>query len=106
MPTSLKTVARLVVLLAATASSLHAQAPSAGSVRAVDAIFESWTGRDTPGCAVGVSRDGAVILSRAYGMANLEYDVPNSPSTIFEAGSVSKQFTAASVALLATEGKL
>ena len=105
MPTTLKN-ARLLPLLTAIALfavPLHAQTPD--SV-AVDAVFASWTGRNTPGCAVGVSRNGVVTLTRAYGMANLEYDVPNTPATIFEAGSVSKQFTAASVALLATEGKL
>ena len=49
---------------------------------------------------------GAPVLTRAYGMADLEHDVPNTPDTIFEAGSVSKQFTAAAVALLARDGKL
>jgi CubicO group peptidase (beta-lactamase class C family) len=71
----------------------------------VDAIFSHLT-RETPGCAVGVSVAGAPLLSRAYGMADLEHDVPNTPDTIFEAGSVSKQFTAAAVLLLARDGKL
>jgi CubicO group peptidase (beta-lactamase class C family) len=76
------------------------------SAAAVDRVFAQWTNTTSPGCAVGVSRDGRVILTRAYGMANLEYDVRNTPTTIFEAGSVSKQFTAAAVALLAIDGKL
>src|SRR6185295_13369699 len=46
------------------------------------------------------------VLSKAYGMADLEHDVKNDPETIFEAGSVSKQFTAAAVLLLARDGKL
>jgi CubicO group peptidase (beta-lactamase class C family) len=71
----------------------------------VDAIFSRFT-RETPGCAVGVSVGGTTVLSRAYGMADLEHDVPNAPDTIFEAGSVSKQFTAAAVLLLARDGKL
>jgi CubicO group peptidase (beta-lactamase class C family) len=71
----------------------------------VDQLFARWTG-DTPGCAVGVSKDGIPVLAKAYGMADLEHDVPNRADTIFEAGSVSKQFTAAAVVLLARDGKL
>lgn len=80
--------------------------PPADSVAALDRIFATWNTRQTPGCAVGVARNGQTILERAYGMANLEYDVPNTPATIFEAGSVSKQFTATAVVLLAQQGKL
>ena len=58
------------------------------SAAAVDRIFANWNSRQTPGCAVGVARNGRTILERAYGMANLEYDVANTPATIFEAGSV------------------
>jgi CubicO group peptidase (beta-lactamase class C family) len=72
---------------------------------AVDAIFAKWTA-STPGCAVGVGVGGAQVLSRAYGEADLEHDVANTPDTLFEAGSVSKQFTAAAVLLLARDGKL
>src|SRR6476469_9961968 len=71
----------------------------------VDAIFKAWT-RETPGCAVGVASGGAPVVATAYGMADLEHDVPIAPDTIFEAGSVSKQFTAASILLLARAGKL
>ena len=92
------------LLLTGLASLAHAQSTT-DSVAAVDAIFATWSA-SSPGCAVGVSRAGKTIVSRAYGMANLEYDVPNTPATIFEAGSVSKQFTAAAVALLAIDGKL
>src|SRR5689334_21945339 len=60
---------------------------------AVDAIFSRWSPA-TPGCAVGVSTNGAPALAKGYGMADLEHDVPIAPETIFEAGSVSKQFTA------------
>jgi CubicO group peptidase (beta-lactamase class C family) len=71
----------------------------------VDAIFSRWTS-STPGCAVGVASGGRSVLERAYGLADLEHDVRNRPDTIFEAGSVAKQFTAAVVLLLAQEGKL
>ena len=72
---------------------------------AVDAQFSAW-GTETPGCAVGVAEQGRIVLEKAYGMADLEHGVPNRPDTIFEAGSVSKQFTAAAVLLLARDGKL
>jgi CubicO group peptidase (beta-lactamase class C family) len=55
---------------------------------------------------VAAAKDGKTLLSRAYGLADLEHGVPNTPSTVFEAGSASKQFTAAAILLLAEEGKL
>ena len=61
---------------------------------------------DTPGCAVGVSVAGNEVLHAAYGMADLEHHVALAPESVFEAGSVSKQFTAAAVLLLAEQGKL
>jgi len=72
----------------------------------VDAVFARWDSTATPGCAVGISDHDRIVLERAYGMADLEHDAANRPDTIFEAGSVSKQFTAAAVLLLAQEGKL
>jgi len=82
------------------------QAPAAvSSDAAVDRQFEAFSS-DTPGCAVGVSVDGATVLRRGYGMADLERGVPITPDTVFEAGSVSKQFTAAAVLLLEADGLL
>ncbi len=72
----------------------------------IDAIFAPYARKDAPGCAVGVAKDGKIVFERAYGMANLEYDIPLTPDSIFEAGSVSKQFTAAAVLTLAADGKL
>ena len=71
----------------------------------VDAVFAKWTA-STPGCAVGVATNGTPVLAKGFGMADLEHDVRISPDTIFEGGSVSKQFTAAAVMLLARDGKL
>jgi CubicO group peptidase (beta-lactamase class C family) len=56
--------------------------------------------------SVLVARDGQVIYSKGYGSANLEWDVPNTPGTKFRLGSVTKQFTAASILLLEERGKL
>jgi len=56
--------------------------------------------------SVLVARGGQVILSKGYGSANLEWNIPNSPTTKFRLGSITKQFTAASVLLLEERGKL
>ena len=85
--------------------ALHTQETTLVDETKVDAAFSSWT-TSTPGCALGVSVNGKSVLHKAYGMADLEHDVRNTPDTIFEAGSVSKQFTAAAILLLASEGKL
>jgi CubicO group peptidase (beta-lactamase class C family) len=102
-------VRRPAVTLALAVLAWHgparAQAPVRTPEAQVDAIFGRWTSA-TPGCAAGISVDDRIVLERAYGTADLEHDVPNRPDTIFEAGSVSKQFTAAAVLLLAREGKL
>src|SRR6202050_1161531 len=71
----------------------------------VDRLFSSFN-THTPGCAVGVAQNGSVILEAGYGMAGLEANVPISSDTIFESGSVAKQFTAAAVMLLAQQGKI
>jgi CubicO group peptidase (beta-lactamase class C family) len=82
-----------------------AQPPTSVDPAAVDGVFAQW-GDATPGCAVGVGVGGTPVLARAYGMADLEHGVPLTPDSVFEAGSVSKQFTAAAVLLLARDGKL
>jgi len=73
---------------------------------AVDAVFASWNQPGSPGCALGVAQDGGLVYSRGYGYANLDYDIPITPQTVFDVGSVTKQFTAASLSMLALEGKL
>lgn len=102
---TLSIAAWLALGLAPLSSAQSAVAPAPPSEKAVDAVFEKWT-TATPGCAVGVAVGGKPVLAKAYGMADLEHDVRNTPDTIFEAGSVSKQFTAMAILLLAQEGKL
>ena len=72
----------------------------------VDAFLSQWDKPDMPGGSVGVVKDGKLVYKRGFGMANLDYDVPNTPTTLFNMASVSKAFTATSVALLARQGKL
>jgi CubicO group peptidase (beta-lactamase class C family) len=59
-----------------------------------------------PGCAAAVSLNGETVFEKAFGLAEMEHNVPNTPQTIFESGSVAKQFTAAAIVLLQQEGKL
>jgi CubicO group peptidase (beta-lactamase class C family) len=72
----------------------------------IDKLFSQWNNPNTPGCAIGVVRNNSLIYAKGYGMANLEYGIPISPETIFHMASVSKQFTAYSIVLLARQGKL
>jgi CubicO group peptidase (beta-lactamase class C family) len=72
----------------------------------VDKLFEKWDKPDSPGCALGIIKDGRLIYKRGYGMANLEHNIPLSPQSVFEIQSISKQFTAMSILLLAKHGKL
>ena len=73
---------------------------------AVDRLFDPWNRADSPGCAVAVIHHGHVAHRNGYGMANLEYGIPVTPGSVFHVASVSKQFTAFSVALLANERRL
>jgi CubicO group peptidase (beta-lactamase class C family) len=72
----------------------------------VDQIFAVYDKASSPGCALGVIRDGAFIYRKGYGAASLELGVPLSSQSVFYMGSVSKQFTAASVVLAAEQGFL
>jgi CubicO group peptidase (beta-lactamase class C family) len=98
-------IAAIVVLIQPTVPAQQGAAMVPAPSAAVDDIFSKWTS-STPGCAVGVAVGGKPVLLKAYGMADLERDVRNTPDTIFEAGSVSKQFTAMAVQLLVNDGKL
>jgi CubicO group peptidase (beta-lactamase class C family) len=72
----------------------------------VDQVFAAFNEPDSPGCALGVVRDGNFIYKRGYGEGSLELGVPLTPESVFYMGSVSKQFTAASVVLAAEQGYL
>ncbi len=72
----------------------------------VDQVFAEWDKPDSPGAALSVIKDSEIIYKRGYGMANLEYDIPIAPTTIFDIASVSKQFAGFAIATLLHEGKL
>ena len=72
----------------------------------VDSVFAMYTRPLSPGCALGVVHDGQLVYARGYGMADLEHNVPITPSSIFHVASISKQFTAFSILLLQRDGLL
>jgi CubicO group peptidase (beta-lactamase class C family) len=72
----------------------------------VDQLFKEWDKPASPGCALAIMRDGHILYERGYGMADLDHDVKITPATVFHVASMSKQFTAASVLMLAQEGRL
>jgi CubicO group peptidase (beta-lactamase class C family) len=95
----------LAIALATAPAS--AQSTSADSVsRWVDSIFAPYAEPSSPGCAVGVIEKGTLALAKGYGMADLEHGAPIGPDTRFYIASISKQFTAMSIILLAQDGRL
>jgi CubicO group peptidase (beta-lactamase class C family) len=100
-------VAVAVVLVTAAPSPAQdsSTAPRAGFAR-MEQVIQSHVSAGTFMGTVLVARDGNIVLDKAYGMANLELDVPNTPDTKFRLGSVTKQFTAAAILLLEERGKL
>src|SRR5829696_2463366 len=95
----------LLLSFAAAALLVGTPAYAQDKTSEVDKIF-GWATPATPGCAVAVSQHGKLVVNRAYGSADLERDVPLSPSSIFDIGSVRKQFVAAAVLLLVEDGRL
>jgi CubicO group peptidase (beta-lactamase class C family) len=102
-----------VLVQIAACGSIHAAALAAeadSSTNSLAARVDSLLGPQIkpggPGCSVAVVKDGTILFERGYGLANLDWDIPNTPATVFNLASLSKQFTAACVVLLAEQGKL
>jgi CubicO group peptidase (beta-lactamase class C family) len=72
----------------------------------VDSVFQEWNHADKPGCALVILKNHKIIYQKGYGMADLEHGIGITPNTVFYAGSISKQFVAASILLLAEQKKL
>ncbi|HEY0558533.1 MAG TPA: serine hydrolase domain-containing protein [Thermoanaerobaculia bacterium] len=99
--------ASLLVSAAAVVAGPPTPADSQALGRDVDAVFAEYAKPGSPGCSLAVVRDGAIVYEKGYGFASLENGVPLDPKqTVFDIGSTSKQFTAASVLLLAHDAKL
>jgi CubicO group peptidase (beta-lactamase class C family) len=95
---------RALLLTILIAGAVAAQ-PTESKQAQADRVFVAFN-THTPGCAVGVAQRGVVVLKSGYGMADLERNVPITADTVFESGSVAKQFTAAALVLLAQQGKI
>jgi CubicO group peptidase (beta-lactamase class C family) len=93
-------------LVVGTCSAPRASRAQDKASAAVDEVFADFTKAGSPGCAAAVYRNGRIIYARGYGLANIEEDVPIMPQSVFDIGSTSKQFTAASILLLEKQGKL
>src|SRR5215471_6027506 len=98
-----KSVAHSVLICAGFAFPLIAQIDPGEKI---DAVFQSWNKPGTPGAAIAVIEHGKLAYQKGYGSANLEYNIPIVPDTIFHVASVSKQFTAMAIVLLERDGKL
>ena len=92
-----------IVMAIAAGGVVTAQPPWSARI---DDVFGKWSGRTSPGCAVGIYRDGQILFERGYGIADLEHDVPIAADTVFYVGSLSKQFTAFAAALAIKDGRL
>ena len=95
----------MIRILPAPALAIILSAAPAGG-QSIDSIFATYDNRQSPGCAVSAVDGDRTLVLKGFGMASLEHDLPITPQSAFYAASVSKQFTAFSVALLAQQGKL
>lgn len=94
------------ILLSFTIGSTYAQSLPDSIIKKIDSLFTKWNNASSPGCTIGIVQNDALVYTKGYGMANLEYSIPNEPATLYHMASISKQFTAWSILLLAKQGKL
>lgn len=99
-----KIIAFLAVVL--TAGQSYSQVLPDSIRQKIDQLFSRWDSKYSPGCTIGIIQGDSLIYSKGYGMANLEYSIPNGPETIYHMASVSKEFTGYAIVLLARQGRL
>jgi len=87
-------------------TKLFSQSLPDSTIKKIDSLYAKWNTPNSPGCTIGIVMNDQLVYAKGYGMANLEYGIPNKPETIFHMASISKQFTAWSIVLLARQGKL
>ena len=85
---------------------LGCHSTDSGNWSEVDAVFQAYDRSDSPGCILGIIRDGDLVYTRGYGMADIEQKRPITVDTVFRIASSSKQFTAACIQLLHVRGKI
>jgi CubicO group peptidase (beta-lactamase class C family) len=106
MAAALSVPAGRVIAQAVATPAQKPTAPTENPSAQVDRLFQSMDTTVSPGCAVAAMKDGKILYERGYGMADLDHNVPITPTTVFHIASMSKQFTAAAIVILAQEGKL
>ena len=92
--------------LAGPASSQRSGSARSTPNAQADQVFAQWNKPDSPGCALAVKKAGKIVHRRGYGMADLDHNIAITPSTVFHAASLAKQFTAMSIMLLVNQGQL
>lgn len=107
MSTATRSAVHCVLLALTSLATVPAVAATADARAArTDKIFAQWNKPDSPGCVCGVMQKGRTLYVKGFGSADLEHQVPLAPDSVFYIASTSKQFTAASIALLSLDGKL
>ena len=99
-------VLSILTLIVIFSINLFSQNLPDSTIKKIDNLFKTWDNNYSPGCIIGIIRNDSLIYSKGYGMANLEFGAPITTETVFHMASVSKQFTAYSIILLANRGKL
>ena len=95
----------LLLLVGLAAGTAAAQSPPPERAR-LDSVFAAFQGTSRAGCAVGIVKDGQLVEARGYGMAELSQQLAITPGSVFHVASVSKEFTAMSLVLLAQSGRI
>lgn len=103
--TNSSTRAVALIILASAPAVAQSTIPAAAA-RRIDSVFAQYDSRTSPGCATSVVRDGQIVFEKGYGMSDFQHNVPITPASIFHVASISKQFAAMSIVLLANDGKL
>lgn len=101
-----KQIFSLLVFSAIMTANVFAQNLPDSLAKQIDKLFEKWNISNSPGCAVGIIRNDTLIYAKGYGLANLEHVIHNTPETLFNTGSISKQITGYCILLLTRHGKL
>lgn len=96
----------ITVLICSTSNGQSASKLSKNDLKKIDNLFKDFDKKDSPGYAIGISKGTEILYAKGYGSANLDYSIPISTHSSFDIASVSKQFTAACIALLILEDKL
>lgn len=101
-----KSILLMLTILVTLFVNVQAQSLPAGFSEKIDRLFATYNKPGSPGCVIGIVRNDSLLYAKGYGMANLEYGIPNTPETIYHMASVSKQFAAYAIVLLEKAGRL